>query len=126
MENAAEFLAFHHDVIRFMPLWICPTRAYRKDVRFDLYDMDTDKLYVNFGFWNVIHGRKKLPPGYYNRQIEAKVIALGGMKSLYSDSYFTPEQFWNIYNKSDYDRLKKKYDSDGALKDIYLKCVLKE
>lgn len=126
IENAPEFLAFYQDVIRFMPVWICPTRAFNKNSKFDLYGMSPEKLYVNFGFWDVIRGRTKLPSGFYNRQIEEKVIALGGMKSLYSDSYFTLEQFWNIYNKPDYDRLKKKYDPDGAFKDIYRKCVLKE
>ena len=126
IDNAREFLAFYHDVIRFMPVWICPIRAYNKDVSFDLYGMDAEKLYVNFGFWDVIRGREELPPGFYNRQVEEKVLAFGGMKSLYSDSYFTQEQFWKIYNKPAYDRLKKKYDPDGVFKDIYRKCVLKE
>jgi FAD/FMN-containing dehydrogenase len=124
--GAAEFLAFYFDTVRFTPVWICPTRSYDANAKFDLYDMDADTLYVNFGFWDVIRGRAKLPPGYYNRQVEEKVVALGGMKSLYSDSYFTPEQFWKIYNKPAYDGLKNKYDPDGALNDIYHKCVLKE
>lgn len=126
IEQATEFLAFYHDVIRFMPVWICPTRAYNETVRFDLYRMDPRKLYINFGFWDVIRGRKEFAPGYYNRQIEEKVITLGGMKSLYSDSYFTSEQFWKIYNKPVYDRLKEKYDPEGILKDLYSKSVLKE
>ena len=70
--------------------------------------------------------RNKRPTGYHNRKIEEQVIALGGIKSLYSDSYFTPDQFWQIYNKPAYDRLKNKYDPDGVFKDIYRKCVLKE
>ena len=126
IERAAEFLSFYHDVIRFVPVWICPTHVYNKQVSFDLYSMDPEKLYVNFGFWDVIRERKKLPDGYYNRQVEEKVIELGGMKSLYSDSYYTPEQFWEIYNKPAYDKLKQKYDPDGKLRDIYRKCVLKE
>ena len=126
IEHAAEFLTFYHDVIRFMPVWICPIRAYDETARFDLYLMDPRKLYVNFGFWDVIRGREKLPSGNYNRQIEEKVMALGGMKSLYSDSYFTSEQFWKLYNKPVYDRLKKKYDPEGILKDLYRRCVLKE
>lgn len=126
VERAAEFLSFYHDVIRFVPVWICPTRVYNKQVKFDLYAMDPEKLYVNFGFWDVIRERKKLPDGFYNRQVEEKVIELGGMKSLYSDSYFTPEQFWEIYNKPAYDILKQKYDPDSKLRDIYRKCVLKE
>jgi hypothetical protein len=53
-------------------------------------------------------------------------MALGGMKSLYSDSYFTPAQFWSIYNRPAYEALKRKYDPDGRLKDLYRKCVLRE
>jgi len=126
VENAPEFLAFYQDVIRFLPVWVCPTRAYNKNARFDLYRMDPERLYINFGFWDVIRGPRALPPGFYNRQIEEKVIALDGIKSLYSDSYFTPEQFWEIYDKPAYDRLRKRYDPDGVFKDIYRKCVLKE
>ena len=126
IENAPQFLAFYHHVVRFLPVWVCPTRSYNKDVRFDLYPMDPEKLYVNFGFWDVIRDRNKLPPGFYNRQIEEKVATLGGLKSLYSDSYFSAEQFWKIYNKAAYDRLKSKYDPDGVFKDIYRKCVLNE
>jgi FAD/FMN-containing dehydrogenase len=126
IDRATDFLAFYHDVIKFTPLWTCPTKAYRKDVAFDLYRMNTDKLYVNFGFWDVIRGRKRLPPGHYNRQIESKVRELGGMKSLYSDSYFTPEEFWSIYNKDTYDALRAKYDPQNRQRDLYRKCVLKE
>jgi FAD/FMN-containing dehydrogenase len=124
--RAPEFLAFYHEVIRFLPVWVCPTRPYDRQAKFDLYPMDPDTLYVNFGFWDVIRFRQNLPAGYYNRQIEQKVSALGGMKSLYSDSYFTPEQFWQIYNKPAYETLKRKYDPAGRLKDLYRKCVLKE
>jgi FAD/FMN-containing dehydrogenase len=124
IEKAGEFLAFYHDVIRFMPVWVCPTQPYDRQATFDLYPMEPG-LYVNFGFWDVIRGRKKLPEGYYNRRIEQQVMALGGMKSLYSDSYFTPEEFWGMHNRPVYARLKQTYDSQGLLKDLYEKCVLR-
>lgn len=126
VERGAEFLDFYHDTIRFLPVWICPTRSYRADVQFDLYRLAPRRLYVNFGFWDVIRGREPRPAGFYNRQVERKVAELGGMKSLYSDSYFTPEEFWRIYNRPAYERLKRKYDPAGRLRDLYTKCVLKE
>ncbi|HEX7043763.1 MAG TPA: FAD-binding oxidoreductase [Burkholderiales bacterium] len=126
IERCVEFLNFYHDTIRFLPVWICPTRAYRPDVRFDLYHLEPGRLYVNFGFWDVISGRERRPEGFYNRQVERKVMELGGMKSLYSDSYFTPEEFWRLYNRPVYEQLKRKYDPAGRLKDLYAKCVLKE
>jgi FAD/FMN-containing dehydrogenase len=126
IERCGEFLDFYHDTIKFLPVWVCPTRAYDPTVTFDLYRLPPGKLHVNFGFWDVIRGREKLPPGHYNRQVESKVLELGGMKSLYSDSFFTPEQFWRIYNKPAYDRLKDTYDPQGRLRDLYRKCVLGE
>jgi FAD/FMN-containing dehydrogenase len=126
IERAVEFLDFYHDTIKFLPVWICPTRAYRKDVRFDLYRLDPEKLYVNFGFWDVIRAREKMPDGHFNRQVENKVRELGGMKSLYSDSYFSAEEFWGIYNEERYDALKRKYDPQNRQRDLYRKCVLKE
>jgi FAD/FMN-containing dehydrogenase len=126
IDRAPEFLAFYHDTIRFLPVWICPTRAHDPARRFELYRMDPTKLYVNFGFWDVIQGREPRPEGHYNRLVENKVLELGGNKSLYSDSYFTPEQFWSVYNRAAYDVLKRKYDPQGRLKDLYRKCVLRE
>ena len=126
LARCAEFFRFYFDTVKFTPVWVCPTRPYRADVQFDLYRMQPDTLYVNFGFWDVIRGREPLPPGHYNRQIERKVAELGGMKSLYSDSFYTPEEFWAIYNRPAYDALKVKYDPDRRLKNLYAKCVLRE
>ena len=127
LERCTNFLSFYFDNIRFMPVWICPFRDWNKDAHFDLYPADPDKLYVNFGFWDVIRDRNKaLPDGHYNRLVEGKVRDLGGIKSLYSDSYFSEQEFWSIYNKPVYDALKAKYDSSHALKDLYRKCVLRE
>ncbi len=126
VQHCLEFLDFYLDTVRFTPVWICPIRAWDKDASFGLYPMDPATLYVNFGFWDVIKDREPLPQGHYNRLVEKKVRELGGIKSLYSDSYYTPEQFWQIYNRSVYNELKKKYDPQHTLKELYAKCVLKE
>ncbi len=126
IEHGEAFLSFYHDTIKFLPVWVCPTRACDPTARFDLYRLAPGRLYVNFGFWDVITGREKRPAGYYNRQVEQQVIGFGGMKSLYSDSYFTPEEFWRIYNKPAYDALRRKYDPAGRFRDLYAKCVLRE
>lgn len=123
--KAAAFLDFFQREIGISPIWICPVHVYAKNNRFELYDMRPDTLYINFGFWDVIRGRRKLPPGYYNRKVEKKVSELGGIKSLYSEVFYTPEEFWQIYNKRGYELLKSKYDPRGRLRDLYDKTVLK-
>jgi len=71
----------------------------------------------------VVRDKTPRQPGHYNRKIERKVAELGGIKSLYSDSYFTKDEFWGTYNRDAYAALKAKYDPRGALPDLYAKVV---
>ena len=122
ISRAAEFLDFYAKEIQLWPQWICPIGV--KDSRFVLYPVKPG-WYVNFGFWDVKRTRAGYPPGYFNRLIEEKVNELGGIKSLYSDSYFPERQFNQRYGGAAYDALKKKYDPNGAFPRLYDKCVLK-
>jgi FAD/FMN-containing dehydrogenase len=80
---------------------------------------------VNFGFWDVKRTREPHPAGHFNRMIEQKVIELGGIKSLYSDSYFPREEFERLYGGEDYRALKANYDPGNAFPGLYEKVVLK-
>tara|TARA_Y100000031_G_scaffold100025_1_gene109673 strand:+ start:122 stop:541 length:420 start_codon:yes stop_codon:yes gene_type:complete len=121
VENCSAFMDFFHKVIKIKPVWVCPLRTLNKKVSFPLYPMDADKLYVNFGFWDVIPTTKK--DGFYNRVIEKQVKSLSGKKSLYSTSFYGEKEFWELYNKKEYVKLKKKYDPDKNFLDLYEKCV---
>ncbi|HEX7271724.1 MAG TPA: FAD-binding oxidoreductase [Casimicrobiaceae bacterium] len=123
LARAAEFLEFFHSRIGILPVWLCPIRAAQPGARFPLYPLREDTLYVNFGFWDVVHDRRGQPDGFYNRAIERKVTELGGIKSLYSDSYFAEEEFWSIYDRETYLALKRRYDPKGALPGLYDKVV---
>ena len=120
--RAAEFLDFYGREIGLWPQWICPIGV--RDDRFTLYPVRRG-WYVNFGFWDVKRTREAHPPGYFNRRIEEKVSELGGIKSLYSDSYFAEADFDRRYGGAAYAALKQKYDPAGAFPRLYDKCVLK-
>jgi len=111
IENCPAFMEFFHQKIGIKPVWVCPVTAYDKEVNYDLYPMDSNKLYINFGCWDTIKSDQE--EGYYNRMIEKKVRELDGKKSLYSTSYYSQEEFWELYNKGTYDVLKAKYDATG-------------
>ena len=125
LDKASEFLDFLHREIGIKPIWVCPIGAYDKSAAFPLYPLDPNVLYINFGFWDSVKTREKHPPGYRNKKIERRVAELGGIKSLYSDSYYTREEFWQHYNESVYRSLKRKYDPHNRLSDLYDKCVLR-
>jgi FAD/FMN-containing dehydrogenase len=126
LEHAAEFLDFFVREIGILPVWICPIGNWNPALRWTLYPMDPSKLYVNFGFWDVVRVTEQQPPGYFNRLVERKVQEFGGIKSLYSDSFYPPEEFWRTYNGDAYRALKQKYDPKGAFKDLYQKCVQRQ
>ena len=62
-------------------------------------------------------------PGATNRRIEHEVSRLGGHKSLYSDSYYPPCEFDAHYGGDRYRELKKRYDPQDRLLDLYAKAV---
>jgi len=123
---AAGFLAFLLREIGILPIWICPVRALEPGRPFTLYPMAPDSLYVNFGFWDVIESTVAHEPGHFNRMVEREVLRLGGIKSLYSDSFFTREEFALAYGMDRYQALKEKYDPDARMLGLYEKCVLCE
>jgi FAD/FMN-containing dehydrogenase len=124
IENAPGFLDFFHREIGIKPLWICPVGRPPTDSAYPLFPMTADSLYINFGFWDVIRERQERPAGYYNRQVEEAVVDLGGIKSLYSSSYYAEEDFWSLYGGKTYRELKQRYDPDMRLNDLYQKSVL--
>ena len=125
IDRAAEFLDFFRREIGITPVWICPIRPAPASPRYPLYPTRPGTLLVNFGFWDVVRTTQSHPPGHFNRLIERKVTELGGIKSLYSDSYFERGEFWSIYDRAVYAALKDRYDPRRALPDLYDKCVLK-
>lgn len=124
LARAAEFLDFYKDNVALWPQWICPIGAAAHGASFALYPMRHD-WYVNFGFWDVKRTREAHPAGHFNRLIENKVVELGGIKSLYSDSYFPRAEFERLYGGEAYKSLKAKYDPGGAFPGLYEKCVLR-
>jgi FAD/FMN-containing dehydrogenase len=119
----AEFMDVFAREVPIEPVWFCPLRQRDRDMDWELYRLDPDALYVNIGFWSTVPLAPGEPDGTHNRLIEQLVDDLGGRKSLYSTSYYSPEHFWRLYNGPAYDVLKKSYDPDGRLLDLYDKCV---
>jgi FAD/FMN-containing dehydrogenase len=123
VERLAEFLQFFNDEIGIAPVWLCPLRQRSAEMTWDLYALDPRTSYVNVGFWSSVDTVEGQRDGHANRLIEEVVTELGGRKSLYSSSYYEEDEFWRTYNGSQYELLKKEYDPQGRLLDLYAKCV---
>ena len=127
IEQTGPFFEFYQKEVGIFPLWICPYRSKTPSTRYDFCPVDSDRLYMDFGFWDAVP-IKQAPgqlagqlTGQLNREIERQVQQSQGFKSLYSRSYYTPEEFWQIYNRRTYDQLKQIYDPNSLLCDLYTK-----
>jgi FAD/FMN-containing dehydrogenase len=123
--RAAEFLDFLLREIRITPIWLCPIRPAEAAADFTLYPLAPGVRYVNFGFWDRVERPPGADPTTLNRRVEQQVLTLGGIKSLYSDSFFTPAEFAAAYRMDRYAALKARYDPGRRLLGLYEKCVLR-
>jgi FAD/FMN-containing dehydrogenase len=118
--RVGEFLEWFLDSVPITPLWLCPLRIRDRD-GWPLYPIRPGQTYVNVGFWSSVPAG--VTADFTNRSIEAKVSELDGHKSLYSDSFYTREEFDELYGGEAYNTVKKSYDPDSRLLDLYAKAV---
>ena len=121
--RTAEFVEWFLDHVPIEPIWLCPLRL-RDEAEWPLYPIAANETYVNIGFWSSVPaGEEGTGEGETNRLIEQKVSALDGHKSLYSDAFYSPDEFHHLYGGDTYDKAKVAYDPDGRLLDLYAKAV---
>uniref|UniRef100_A0A5Q5CNF7 Delta(24)-sterol reductase n=1 Tax=Mycobacterium sp. (strain JLS) TaxID=164757 RepID=A0A5Q5CNF7_MYCSJ len=118
--RTAEFLAWFLENVPIEPIWLCPLRL-RDQSSWPLYPIRPGHTYVNVGFWSSVPVGPE--EGFTNRLIERKVSELDGHKSLYSDAYYPREEFDELYGGETYKTVKKAYDPDSRLLDLYAKAV---
>ena len=118
--RAAEFVDWFLTNVPIEPIWLCPLRL-REDASWPLYPIRAHHTYVNIGFWSSVPAGPT--EGHTNKLIERKVSELQGHKSLYSDAYYSPEEFDELYGGETYKTVKKTYDPDSRLLDLYAKAV---
>ncbi len=118
--RTAEFLTWFLKNVPIEPIWLCPLQL-RGDTSWPLYPIRPRHTYVNVGFWSSVPVGPE--EGHTNRLIERKVSELDGHKSLYSDAYYSREEFGELYGGETYRTVKKAYDPDSRLLDLYAKAV---
>ena len=118
----AEFLRWFLREVPIEPIWLCPL-CLRSDQAWSLYPLRPGETYVNVGFWSSVPSDPGAQPGATNRRIEHEVTALGGHKSLYSESFYDEDEFRRLYGGAQYTALKQRWDPEGRLPDLYAKAV---
>lgn len=115
-----EFFAWYRDEFDFYPLWIVPYRTPQDYpwISSELMARARDDLHVDCA----IYGRPNNEPGLdYSVLLENKVYELDGIKTLIGRNHYTPERFWAVYNRPNWEAVKSQLDPQGVLPDLYTK-----
>ena len=118
--TVGQFVEYLHRTVGFYPLWLCPLKMQtdmslrpRKMPAFES-GARSPGMMLNVGLWG------PAPKQYdqwieANREIERKTAELGGLKCFYAQAFYTPDEFWALYDKAWYDRMRAKYHATELL-----------
>jgi delta24-sterol reductase len=120
-ENAAAFITYVDQKFDIYPLWLCPLRSdgrssmgHPKPYEGTVGDKQTGRAYagdyINVGVWGP-YPSSEVEYVRANREIEARMRKLGGLKWLYSRVFYTEDEWWQIYDKERYDALRQKFNA---------------
>ncbi|MDV3123965.1 FAD-binding oxidoreductase [Mycobacterium sp. 21AC1] len=127
LERCTEFMDWFLENVPIEPIWLCPLRLRERTsapTSWPLYPIRAHRTYVNVGFWSSVPVGPE--EGHTNKLIERKVSELEGHKSLYSDAFYSRDDFDDLYGGEAYKTAKKTYDPDSRLLDLYSKAVQRQ
>jgi len=112
-ESAEAFVEWTDERTGLWPLWLCPVKPAPEDERsFSMGKViSSEKTLLDIGIWGMgpKDARKFIK---LNREFEARVAELGGLKCLYAHAYYTEDEFWRIYDEEKYVDLRRRYHCD--------------
>lgn len=127
--TAEEFVRYTQEFFGIYPLWLCPLQSHPypgmhpSSCDRDVNGKIISKPMLNIGLWGPGPANRKHFVEL-NRNLEHKVQQLGGMKWLYAHTYYTEEEFWQVYDRKWYNELREKYGAT-ALYSVYDKVGVK-
>lgn len=119
--NIAPFIGWLDGELDIYPLWLAPLKLGKGGIHLNPGFVEDEAsssekcdLVLNVGVWGFCSNDTLK----VNRDIEAKLMELRGMKWLYSQTFYTEDEFWSIYDKDWYQRLRRTYKAE-SLPDVY-------
>jgi len=98
-------------------LWCVPYRPPRRYewLSDEWYGGLKDELFVDLA----IYGFRQRDGRNHYRLLEEKLQQVNGIKTLISYNYYSEDEFWRIWNRPNYEAVKRVVDPDNLLRDLY-------
>lgn len=117
--KATEFMEWYTKEVNFYPLWCVPYKIVRKYewLNKQFLEKTNDELFLDIA----IYGMKKDKKKDYYKILENKLMEVGAIKTLISENDYSESDFWKIWNKENYDKVKKETDPNNIFRNLYTK-----
>jgi hypothetical protein len=117
--KVSNFMKWYIKEVNHFPLWCVPYKLVREYewVSAGFLNKIKDKLILDLA----IYGMKKTGDKNYYKIIEDELMHIGGIKTLISSNYYSESDFWKIWNKENYSKVKDKTDPNNIFRDLYTK-----
>lgn len=115
-----EFYEWYDSSFVFFPLWVIPYRIATPYgwINSELASRMKDDLFIDCA----VYGKQNQHPTLdYSQLLEKKTFELNGIKTLISRNHYTKEEFWNVYNKTNYEKAKSSLDPNGVFPGLFEK-----
>jgi delta24-sterol reductase len=126
-DTAAQFVDYTNETFGIYPLWLCPLRQTQAPTMHPHSQRASSgrgnqSPMLNIGLWG--YGSSDYEEFVRtNKDLERKLRDLGGMKWLYAHTYYSEEEFWQIYDRTWYEDLRTKYHAT-SLPTVYEKAKI--
>jgi FAD/FMN-containing dehydrogenase len=115
-----EFLEWYARDFGHFPLWCVPYRRvhdyeWLADSFWD--GMQDEELMIDIA----IYGMKQRGETNYYRLMEEKLRELNGVKTLISYNYYSEDEFWEIFNRDNFEAVKAITDPNNIFRNLYEK-----
>jgi FAD/FMN-containing dehydrogenase len=119
VSRVEEFLAWYRAELGYYPLWAVPYKRVHDYpwLNATFYKDLEDTMFLDLA----IYGMRQPDGKNVHKMIEDKLRELGGMKTLISHNYYTPDEFWQTWNRDNYQTVKSQTDPDNLFRDLYTK-----
>ena len=113
------FMRWYRGAIDHFPLWCVPYKRVRhyEWIANDYFRGIEDDLFLDIA----IYGLEQPVGRNYYAEIEAALLDVKGIKTLISHNFYDEKTFWRIWNKPNYDAVKRVTDRKNLLRDLYTK-----
>ncbi len=123
LKTAHDFLSELDRTVGIYPLWLCPLRP--GDPRGWSANALRANLVINVGVWG------SAPRDFSefvrtNRALEQMTTRLGGRTMLYAQAYYPEAEFWQLYDRTGYERLRRTYQATVIFPTLYEKTHVQQ